>query len=302
MIRRDGRCLSHRFGPPKGLVSQTSINFFAEVQFEVASLRPRQYIPYIVTKALTVAGTVILAAWALATALAPPPPMRGAEFFPLAMHNTWTHEVKFSGGDYHYYMTGTVIKDDFQLNKGKSFVVAEEYEPLTQRAPRAKSTVAYFHKEGFLHRYPWLDSENNEVWDIQLGEGSERILPSPYLHNVTWQVTLENKMWSSGTASQEVRAMSRANIDPQEIRVPAGAFHGCLRVETMTDSQSLGYLAGKTLVYRLRYVEWYASGVGLVKALCDEGEGTEIKSVTELLSYRIYEKGSIKTPKKPPEG
>ena len=185
-------------------------------------------------------------------------------------------------------MTGTVIKDDLQLKEGKSFVVAEEYEPLTKRAPWAKSTVAYFRKEGFLHRYPWLDSEGNRVWDIQLGEGSERILPSPYRHEMTWQVALENKMWSLGTASQGVRATSWASLDPQEIQVPAGVFRNCLKVETLTDSQSLGHRAGKALVYRLRYMEWYARGVGLVKALSDEGEGTEIKSVTELLSYKLH--------------
>lgn len=213
--------------------------------------------------------------------------MREPDFFPLALRNTWTYEIRFSGGDYHYYMTGTVIKDNLQLKEGKAFVVAEEYEPLTKRAPRAKSTVAYFRKDGFLHRYPWLDSEGNKVWDTQLGEGSERVLPNPYLHDVTWQVALKNKMWSSGTATQEVRASSRASIDPQEIHMPAGVFRGCLRVETITDSQSI-HLAQKTLVYHLRYVEWYASGVGLVKALCDEGKGTEVKSVTELLSYKVH--------------
>ena len=56
------------------------------------------------------------------------------DFFPLAVDNTWTHEVTFSGGDYHYYMTETVILDDFPLLEGAWFVVAEEYEPLTDTA------------------------------------------------------------------------------------------------------------------------------------------------------------------------
>ncbi len=233
-------------------------------------------------------ATLSVMAAAIFVVLNPPPLMRGADFFPLAMHNTWTYEITFSGGDYHYHMTGIVIKDDQQLKEGKAFVVAEEYEPLTNRAPEARSTVAYFRKDGFLYRYPWLDSKNNEVWDIQLGEGSEQIIPYPYLHDVAWQIALKNKMWAPGTASQNVSASSQASIDPQAVRVPAGKFRNCLRVETITGNQSLGELAGRALFYRLRYREWYASGVGLVKALSDEGEGTEVKSVTELLSYKVH--------------
>jgi len=238
-------------------------------------------------QASVVLAALSLVAAAIFTVLDPPPPMSRADFFPLAMHNTWTHEIKFSGGDYHYYMTGTVIKDDHRLKEGKAFVVAEEYEPLTNRAPEAKSTVAYFRKDGFLYRYPWLDSQSDKVWDIQLGQGSERILPSPYLREVTWQSALENNMWASDTASREIGSSSRAGIDPQEVRVPAGIFRNCLRVETITNDQSIHW--GREIqTYRLRYVEWYASGVGLVKALSDEGEGTEIKSVTELLSYKVH--------------
>ncbi len=100
--------------------------------------------------------------------------MNGTEFFPLALHNSWTHLVTFSGGDYLYYMTETVIKDNLSLLEEQSYVVAEEYEPLTTTAPEAKSTVAYFRKGGFLYRYPWLDSEGSRVWDTQLGEGAEQ--------------------------------------------------------------------------------------------------------------------------------
>ena len=76
-------------------------------------------------------------------------------------------------------MTETVIRDDFPLLDGVSYIVAEEYEPLTDRAPEAKSTVAYLRKDGFLLRYPWLDSEQDKVWDTNLGEGIERIPAQP---------------------------------------------------------------------------------------------------------------------------
>ncbi|HKA54809.1 MAG TPA: hypothetical protein VKJ47_14210, partial [Candidatus Binatia bacterium] len=92
-------------------------------------------------KLLTAAGVLFLTVWALATTLTPLPLVGGSEFFPLAIHNSWTHLVTFSGGDYLYYMTETVVRDNMPLLGGKSYLVAEEYEPLTTTAPQAKSTV-----------------------------------------------------------------------------------------------------------------------------------------------------------------
>ncbi len=43
----------------------------------------------------------------------------------------------------------------------------------------------------------------------------------------------------------------------------------------------------KTVSYQLYHVEWYAPGVGLVRAISSEGEGTPIKSITELVWYNV---------------
>ena len=223
---------------------------------------------------------------ALTRVLTAPSPAGRTSFFPLALHNTWTHEVKFSGGDYHYYMTETVIRDDFPLLDGVSYIVAEEYEPLTDRAPEAKSTVAYLRKDGFLLRYPWLDSEHDTVWDTNLGEGIERILPSPYTEERSWEAGLQTKAWPL-EGGQNVTASAHARIDPVAVRVPAGTFRNCLRVETTTTSR-VADPRRKTAVFHLHYTEWYARGVGLVKAISSEGAGTPVKSVTELVSYRIH--------------
>jgi hypothetical protein len=213
--------------------------------------------------------------------------MSGAEFFPLAMHNSWTHLVIFSGGDYLYYMTQKVIKDNLSLLEREVYVVEEEYEPLTTTAPEAKSTVAYFRKDGFLHRYPWLDSEGDKVWDTELGEGTEQILPSPYLGDTTWQIGLQTNAWPLN-GGQSMTASAKAWIDQEEVRVVAGVFRNCLRVETVAANQFLDP-KNKTKSYRLHHVEWYAPGVGLVRAISSEGEGTPIKSVTELVSYKIHQ-------------
>ena len=229
--------------------------------------------------------TVLLTIGALASIQTQPTPVGLTNFFPLALHNTWTHEVKFSGGEYHYYMTETVTRDDLPLLEGLSYVVEEEYEPLTDKAPRAKSTVAYFRKDGFLHRYPWLDSEEGDVWDTALGEGVERILPSPFTGEATWHVAMQTKAWPL-QGGQDINASAKAWIDPEAIHVPAGVFRNCLRVETMTANKFTNP-NGEIVDFKLFYVEWYAQGVGLIKATSSEGEGTPIKSVTELVSYKV---------------
>jgi hypothetical protein len=230
-------------------------------------------------------GTVLLVAWALATALTPLPPMSGTDFFPLAVHNSWTHLVIFSGGDYLYYMKGTVVRKNLPLFEEESYVIMEEYEPLTTTAPEAKSTVAYFRKDGFLHRYPWLDSDGEKIWDTELGEGAEQILPSPYLGDTSWQIGLQTNAWPLN-GGQSVTASAKAWIDPEEVRVLAGVFRNCLRVETVSANQFLDP-KNRTKSYQLHHVEWYAPGVGLVRAISSEGEGTPIKSVTELVSYSV---------------
>jgi hypothetical protein len=237
-------------------------------------------------RGFAVASTVILGVWALATALVPPPPMSGTDFFPLAIHNSWTHLVIFSGGDYLYYMKGTVVKEDLPLFGGKVYVVQEEYEPLTTTAPEATSTVAYFRRDGFLHRYPWLDSDGEKIWDTKLGGGTEQLLPSPYFGDTQWQMRLQTNAWPMN-GGQTMAASVKASIDPEEVRVVAGVFRHCLRVETISTHQFLDPNS-RVKSYQLHHVEWYAPGVGLVRAISSEGEGTPIKSVTELVSYNVH--------------
>jgi hypothetical protein len=234
--------------------------------------------------AVTALCSMLLVVWMLTTLFTPQSSASSANYFPLALHNSWTHLVTFSG-DYLYYMTETVIKDDMRLPGGKSYVVAEEYEPLTTASPEAKSTVAYFHKDGFLHRYPWLDSDGMKVWDTKLGEGSEQILPMPYQGKTSWRLGMQTNAWPL-SGGQTMTASAKAWIDPIEVRVPAGVFRNCLRVETISANQYVDP-KNESKGYRLHHVEWYADGVGLVRAISSEGEGTPIKSLTELVWYNV---------------
>lgn len=239
---------------------------------------------FFMKRVLPAVCALCLTIWTLTVFFTPRPPLRDVSYFPLALHNSWTHMVTFSG-DYLYYMTETVIKDDMPLFDQLSYVVAEQYEPLTAASPDARSTVAYFHKGGFLHRYPWLDSEGDRIWDTQLGSGAEQILPSPYRGAVTWPLGLQTNEWPAANG-QTLTASASARIDPEEVRVPAGVFHNCLRVETTSANEYVDHKKN-TQEYHLYHIEWYAEGVGLVRAITSEGEGTPIKSLTELIWYQV---------------
>jgi len=252
--------------------------------FSVAANERAQYSDAML-KILTALAVFILLVVAFAFTRTPTAPT-APDFFPLAKNNRWKHLVVFSGGDYIYYMTETVVDDGMQLSDKKSFVVAEEYEPLTETAPEAKSTVAYFRQDGFLHRYPWLDSDGTKVWDTKLGEGAEQILPSPYIGELTWPVMLKADVWPL-SGRQHSSSIATARIDPEEVRVVGGVFRNCLRIETITANQLPDPKTKKLTTFDLHHAEWYAPGVGLVRAISDEGEGTPIKSVTEIVEYTI---------------
>ena len=239
-------------------------------------------------KTFTTISALLLVTVALAFIMTPSSPA-ATEFFPLAKNNRWKHLVVFSGGDYIYYMTETVIDDGLPLSDQKSFVVLEKYEPLTETAPEATSTVAYFRKDGFWHRYPWLDSDGSRVWDTKLGQGTEQVLPSPYVGEAAWPAMLEADVWPL-SGRQHSSSLATARIDPEEVRVVGGVFRNCLRVETVTANQLPDPKTRKLTTFDLHHTEWYAPGVGLVRAISDEGEGTPIKSVTEIVEYSVQPK------------
>jgi hypothetical protein len=103
--------------------------------------------------------------------------------------------------------------------------------------------------------------------------------------DIAWQLGAQTNMWPLN-GRQTTTASAKAWIDPVEVRVPAGVFRNCLRVETTSANQFID-VRKKSMSYSLHHIEWYAQGVGLVRAITSEGEGTPIKSVTELVWYQV---------------
>lgn len=247
----------------------------------------------------------------VSVAIASPPSQMAAkdEFFPLSLGNSWVYEAVFDNR--HYRVTQTVVREEIVTEQRKvAYVVRENYEPMDGRSPQAFSTVAYVTKEGFLYRYPWLDSEGERIWSIVPGEKketlfpsnlssswpkgyrvlaggiAEKLFPNPFTGEAEWESPLLSLSPTlPGTPPGTLlSARFRVRIDLDEIEVGAGTFRNCLRVEAVAE-----YPRRTEKPIILHYIDWYARGVGLVKGMCTEENGTSsTRASTELLAVRLH--------------
>lgn len=76
----------------------------------------------------------------------------------------------------------------------------------------------------------------------------------------------------------------RIEATDEEVAVPAGTFKNCVRVRGVgTTSKNVGFYVGQTEI-RVENTEWYAPGVGLVKAVREE---TTTSTVLPRGSYEL---------------
>ena len=75
----------------------------------------------------------------------------------------------------------------------------------------------------------------------------------------------------------------RTFLESGEVVVPAGRFSGCIRIEIEAEYQRNSQSATSL---RLRYIDWYAANVGLLRTVVSKGGffNSEIARV-ELLSF-----------------
>lgn len=129
---------------------------------------------------------------------------------------------------------------------------------------------------GYITRASDLDDHGRILFE------ERRFLPQVLKPDLTWSNSLFpfDRMPEAFRVTQTHRTFSEAD----EVAVPAGHFSHCIRIETEAvyrDSSSK-----EDGARRLRYLDWYAPNVGLVKTLVLESGffGSEIARV-ELLSF-----------------
>jgi hypothetical protein len=207
-------------------------------------------------------------------------------FFPLHPDSSWTYRIIDQGQGATDIVTDRVVGKthiDIVTNRGVGRahlntrkVFGEAVSEDSSLYGASKSPMLYVSEGGYINRVSSLDGPTWIVFE------ERSFLPQLLKPGLTWSNTLFPFGNLPGTFHAEQRHRSFSEAD--DVVVPAGHFSGCIRIETEAvyrDSSSK-----EDGARRLRYLDWYAPNVGLVKTLVLQSGffGSEIARV-ELLSF-----------------
>jgi hypothetical protein len=212
-------------------------------------------------------------------------PRAAREFFPLHPGTLWVYEVRDADG--RSAIERVLVRGPYRL---KSFAidatVVEESGGMTGEFDLDVSwhPVVYYRRGVFLYKFSAVNLVGGEVSEVPLGEGEEKVLPDDPVEQPEWQSDFE--IFRGGAQTDySARMISIAQPSREAVRVRAGTFRGCLRVESRSVLDSRGPV-GPPRRLSLRYTDWYAPGVGLVKSEVHAVELPTPITTFELLSFR----------------
>jgi hypothetical protein len=212
-------------------------------------------------------------------------PAARREFFPLYPGTFWVYEVRDAHGQ--VALERVLVRGPFYLKTHDADgVIVEESGGMSGEFDLDVSwhPVVYYRRGEFLYKFSGVNEVGGELLESPLGEGEEKVLPADPTAHREWesdfQIFQVDRQNGYGA-----RMMSVINPSRESVRVRAGTFRDCLRV----DSQSV--LANRPRPREqpqvaFHYTDWYAPGVGLVKS--EVREATELRPVStmELISFR----------------
>jgi hypothetical protein len=196
-------------------------------------------------------------------------------FFPLSTGSTWTYcFIDKRENSVEIFTDRTVGLEHVSSANDSGGLVLEG----SSSGGKANFTIRYTVEDGYITR----SFRFGEPEQILFKE--RRFLPRLLEPDLTWS----NSYFPFGHFPEafHVTQTHRTFLEPAVVQVPAGGFSNCIRVETETLYAANGYDHQDRGNRRLRYVDWYAPNVGLIKTLVLESGflGKEIARV-ELLSF-----------------
>jgi len=180
------------------------------------------------------------------------PALAGA-FFPLHPGSSWTYRVIDKN------LGTTDIITDRVVDKQLINIVKTGGEAISEGSVSggaSKSTILYVTEGGYINRV----SVDGPTW-IRFEE--KKFLPQLLKPDLTWS----NSLFPFGhlTGAFHVMQYHRTFLETDEVAVPAGRFSSCIRIETEAVYQRNLSQSDRSL--RLRYIDWYAPNVGLVRTV-----------------------------------
>ncbi len=199
------------------------------------------------------------------------PALAGA-FFPLRPGLSWTYRIIDQRRGTTDIFTDRVVGKGHIGNRESASEVESEYAGPTGALT---STTIYVAEGGYFTR----QSSIGKTARIMLAERA--FLPELLKPDLTWSNSLVP--FDQQPGSFQVTQKHRTSFDTKTVEVPAGHFSGCIRIETeaLYQSDSEG-----NFPLRLKYLDWYAPRIGLVKTLVEQSGlfGAELARV-ELLNF-----------------
>jgi len=231
-----------------------------------AKVTPRRYMTMIRRASFLFALAFAAAQLTSCQNKAPFDPRLAGAFFPLNPGSTWTYRVVDKN------LGAANIITDRAVDKQSS---GEAVSEGSLSGGASRSTILYVTEGGYINRV----SVDGPTW-IRFEEA--RFLPKLLKPDLTWS----NSLFPFGHlgGAFHIEQYHRTFLESDDVVVPAGRFPGCIRIETKAEYQRSTSHSAPSLP--LRYIDWYAPNVGLVRTLVFKGGffNSEVARV-ELLSF-----------------
>jgi len=204
---------------------------------------------------------------------APFDPGLAGSFFPLRPGSTWTYRMVDDDRHTTEILTDHAIDRSTGTSSDEVGGVVSEHEGS---GGENNLTILYSVENGYVTRIFDFGGSSG----VQVRE--RRFLPSLLKPDLTWS----NWTFPFGPFPEgfHLAQTHHTALETNLVEVPAGSFSNCIRIETRVAYE--GNLSEHIRPRRLKYLDWYAPNVGLIKTVVLESGyfGDEVARV-ELLSF-----------------
>ena len=208
-------------------------------------------------------------------------------YFPLTDQSQWTYRVQDFVKKLAYLSKVRVHGRQFVDSlKRDGIGVEERYSSFGPGGPyilEEQEPILYFHENGYLNRILLTYQAGKVV--AASGSGDTQFLPEALANGETWDSN--SQAFGVGDLGFKVSFRHTVAIERETVRVSAGTFTDCVRVDTSsTEGPNSGYRPGEDLVFY--YADWYAPGVGLVLTRqWDDVKHERERTRIELMEYSV---------------
>lgn len=211
---------------------------------------------------------------------------RVQDYFPLTARSHWHYRIRELRKRLDYENRVRVFGEREIPSLGRKAIQVEERYGATGGGVlllEEQEPVVYFLENGYLNRI-FLTMQGGKLIAAS-GSGDSRFLPEKILPGSGWDSSSET--FRVGTElGFKISHTHKISIDPNPIKVPAGKFASCVRIDTYTTNGPGSGRGDAELTFY--YSDWYAAGVGLVRTQqFDDQKRTLERTRIELLEYSV---------------